>query len=174
MILSPWPMILRSLPITDLAPTSDAEARRCGGGCCGALRLGPVLFLSGSSFLGSTVALRVNIGLPRWSFVKGLMAAPPHGRIVSGLGPCGLGLCQPMAGENIDWCPSPGLHKLRAAPQPAETCCIDLIGSEGGNHAPRKGNRGCLRDVGGPRRTRARPGKTGLRQPGRAGRGAHR
>src|SRR5215472_7582465 len=100
MILSPWPMILRSLPITDLAPTSDAEARRCGGGCCGALRLGPVLFFSGSSFLGSTVALRVNIGLPRWSWlVWGLMAAPPHGRIVSGLGPCGLGPCQHRLGK---------------------------------------------------------------------------
>ena len=54
MILRPWPMILRSLPITDLGPPRCA--RTLGGGCCRAaggiaiafgwlerLRLGQVL-----------------------------------------------------------------------------------------------------------------------------------
>src|SRR5215813_15397930 len=86
MILSPWPMILRSLPITDLAPISAALGRRCGWGGCGALRLGPALLLIGSSFLGSAVELRVNICSPGGVIGWGPMPAPPRGGIVSGRG----------------------------------------------------------------------------------------
>jgi len=47
--------------------TGVVAAPRCGGctcGCAGTFREGPELFLSGSSFLGSFVELRVNMETP--------------------------------------------------------------------------------------------------------------
>src|SRR5262245_19812766 len=141
MILSPWPMILRSLPITDLAPTSVELGRRCTGGGCGAVRLGPALLLIGSSFLGSAVELRVNICFPGGLIGWRSMPAPPRGGIVSGLGAADG---RPRRADAPGTTQRPKITtgaKAHACISSAQhhSCVGSLIHSiyQGGNHAPR-------------------------------------
>jgi hypothetical protein len=56
MIFKPWPMILRSLPMTDFSPLEAAVIDRCAP-------LAPGV-RTGSSGLGSTEELRVNMKTP--------------------------------------------------------------------------------------------------------------
>jgi hypothetical protein len=70
MILSPWPMILRSLPITERGPPSGAGGRgRCGGWALrtAAPSLAGLAPGAGGGVLGSVGELRVNMKNPRWA-----------------------------------------------------------------------------------------------------------
>src|SRR6516165_1003270 len=64
MIFSPWPMILRSLPMTDFSPPDGALIDRCAP-------LAPAgRVVRGSSDLGSAVDPRVNIKAPDQTYVR--------------------------------------------------------------------------------------------------------
>src|SRR5262245_18856128 len=71
MIFSPWPMILRSLPMMDFSPLEGALMDGC------ALLVLPGRVLRGSSVFGSADELRVNIEAPKVLLVKPAPTATP-------------------------------------------------------------------------------------------------
>src|SRR5262245_47159536 len=92
MIFNPWPMIFRSLPITDFSPLGVLWARGCG------LRTALERGVRGSSACGSAGELRVNIKAPVSEVCMTAPAPAHHWEMVE--------LCR-------QWAPSP----LRAQPR---------------------------------------------------------
>jgi hypothetical protein len=93
MILRLWPMILRSLPMTDL-PASSYGGRAASGLLCPALEPG----LSGSDGMKSDAELRVSMKTP------GLMVS-----VKGRLGSCGESAPAAVPGEG----PTRDIHSLR-------------------------------------------------------------
>ena len=130
--------------------------------------------------MGSAVELRVNMELPRCILlgVKGAMAAPPRGGIVSASAesarpaaphPCPLedAPAATQRAENSVWRTSLRLHKLCSAPHASENTIHSIC--QGGSHALGDGNHGFVPRACGVRGAGARSGDPPCANPGALG-----